>query len=330
MKLLQQKIVHAHATLRRARARLGLTSPLQVRPARLVVRLDDSDLPGVMGEGTPLKRGDWRRLLVDAIAWLGPVPVTVIAGQRGDHPELVEIIRFVHRLECPTRLVCDGAGISDAVALDLVDVGLAAVSVQVGGVSSTAHRSSVGGEVRDAAEAVSAFIEAKRYRSAVLDIEVLTPWRGRVNEEISAVIGWARQLGSDGFRLTPPWRAESLPADPETLDRVEDEAGPFGRTRHAAVVALHAMVAAQDGAPGRTRQSSSRQRMMGTGRCPVGGQRLELTANGRLFSCPFHAPISLQEGLKASWEEGGQPHLKAIAGCERSCMHVELAPAFPR
>ncbi|MFT5686734.1 MAG: MoaA/NifB/PqqE/SkfB family radical SAM enzyme [Myxococcota bacterium] len=330
MKLLQQKIIHAHATLRQARARLGLTDPTRVRPARLVVRLDDSDLPGVMGEGTALTRGDWRRLLVDAIAWLGPIPVTVIAGQRGDHPELIEIIRFVHRLECPTRLVCDGAGIDDAVALRLVDVGLEAVTVRVGGVSSTAHRSAVGGEVRDASEAVSAFIEAKRYRSATLDIEVLTPWRGRVNEEINAVIGWARQLGCDGFRLTPPWRAAELPADPEVLDAVEGEAGPFGRTSHAAVVALHAMVAEQDGEAGRTRAEASRQRIPGTGRCPVGGQRLEITENGRLYSCPFHAPIPLSGELKASWEGGGRPHLKAIAGCGRSCMHVELAPAFPR
>jgi MoaA/NifB/PqqE/SkfB family radical SAM enzyme len=329
MKLLQQKIIHAHATLRQARARLGWTDPGRVRPARLVVRLDDTDLPGVMGEGAVLQRGDWRRLLVDAVAWLGPVPVTVIVGQRGDHPELLEIIRFMHRLECPTLLVCDGAGIDDARALALIDVGLEAVRVRIGGVSSTAHRSSVGGEVRDAAEAVGALIEARRYRGVPLDIEVLTPWRGRVNEELRAVIGLARELGCDGFRLTPPWRAAELPADPEVLDTVETESGPFGRTSHAAVVALHAMVAAQDGEPGRVRQRSPRQQISGTGRCPVGGQRLELTERGRLYSCPFKPPIPLRDGLKASWEDGGEAHLKAIAGCGRLCMHAELAPAFP-
>lgn len=329
MKLLQQKIIRAHATLRQARARLGWTDPERVRPARLVLRLDDSDLPGAM-EGDPLGRSDWRRFLVDAIDWLGPLPVTILAGQRGDHEELVEVIRFVHRLECPTTLVCDGGGIDDARALELIDVGLEAVKVRVGGVSSTAHRSSVGGAVRDASEAVTAFIEARRFRDVALDIEVLTPWRGRINEEITAVIGWARQLGCDGFRLTPPFRASELPADPEVLDAVGEEPGPFNRTHHAAVVALHAMVANQDGEPGRTRQASSRQRLSGTGRCPVAGQRIELTASGRLFSCPFQPPIPLGASLKDSWEVKGRPHLEAIAGCERSCTHVELAPAFPR
>ena len=54
-----------------------------------------------------------------------------------------------------------------------------------------------------------------------------------------------------------------MPADPEVLDAVEAEPGPFNRTGHAAVVAIHAMVAEQDGEPGRASRTS---RVPGKGR----------------------------------------------------------------
>ena len=319
MKLLQQKIIRAHAALRLARARLAWTNPARSRPARLVVRLDDVDLPGSVGEGNTLTRADWRRILVDGVAWLGPLPVTVIAGNRGDHPELIEILRFAHRLECPTLLVCDGGGIDVPRALELMDIGLESVRIRVGGVSEAVHHSVVGGSVSVASDALTAFVDARKYRGVPIDIEVLMPWKGQASTEVRAVLGWARQVGSDGFRLTPPWRAEDLPADPEVLDDIGETPGPFNRTNHAAVVALHAMVAEQDGEPGRRRQQ---------GKCPVGGQRLEITENGQLYSCPFHPPIAMKTALKDSWEDGGRAHLKAIAGCSRSCHHTELAPAF--
>ncbi len=320
MKGLQQRIIRVRAAARRARARLGGTDPASMRPARLVLRLDDADLPGSLGEGAELALADWQRLLVDAIAWLGPLPVTVLAGQRGDHRALVEVVRFAHRLECPTAVVCDGGGLGAQQAAALLDAGLDAARVRVGGVSEAVHQAVVGGDIASASGAVRAFLEARRSRAQPLDVEVVVPWSGPADQEVRAVMGWAQQLGCDGLRINPPWRAAALPCDPELLDAITEADDGFRRTPHAAVNELHGMVADQDGGPGRSQPRARR-------RCPVGGQRLEISARGRLSCCPFKAPIPRGDTLKASWLSGGAAHLQEIAGCSRSCAHVELAPA---
>lgn len=324
MRKLEHAMSDLRAGLRRAAARTGPRSPERVKPARLVLRLDDSDLPGTLGSGEPLGLPAWRRLLISGVAWLGPLPVTVHAPQSARHPFLPEIVRFAHRLECHTELVTDGSGLDEERARELVDCGLAAARVLVGGLSEEVHRAVVGGALADATGALSALLAARKDRQASLDVEVGIPWRDPVQVEARAVIGWARQAGADGFRLLAPWRAERLPMDPELLDSLADEEAPFNRTPPATVEELHAMAATQDGQPGIARQGLGFRRRQFP--CPVGGQRLEIGARGQLSCCPFKAPIGAAgEDLRASWAAAG-PHLEAIRTCERACAHVELAP----
>lgn len=323
MRKLEHAIADARAVARRAHARRGITDPAHLEPARLVVRLDDADLPGAIGDGDPLTLAEWRRLLTSAVAWLGPTPVTVLAQHRADHPWLAEIVRFVHRLECDTVLVCDGSAVDQLWAQELLDCGLGAVRVLLGGVSDQVHREVVGNPLEDATGAVDAFLRARVEREVALDLEVGIPWQGRVNTEARAIIGWARERGVDGFRVMAPWRAADLPGDPELLDTLAGEPAPFNRTPRGTFDELHAMVAGQDGHPGITRAKGFRGRRFA---CPVGGQRLEITDVGRVFSCPFKAPIAESgEDLRLIWGEAG-PHLAAIAACDRACVHPELAP----
>lgn len=324
MRFVEHALAGARAAGRRAAARRVGRSPDKVEPARLVVRLDDTDLPGSLGTGDALQLGDWRKLIAGTVEWLGPVDVAVLAVHAGDHPQLAEVIRFAHRLECSTLLVCDGSGVDLARAEELVDRGLQAVRILVGGVSEEVQRAVVGNSVLEATAAVQAMAEARRDRGAALDLEVGVPWQADADRELRAVLGWARQAGADGLRVLAPWHARDMPADPELLDSLAAAERPFFRTSAAALAELHAMVANQDGEPGLPRRSGPARRRRF--RCPVGGQRVEVGALGRVSCCPFKAPIGQLDGrLVDTWASAG-PHLEAIAACERACAHPELAP----
>lgn len=324
MRRLEHQRTLLKTALRRVWARLGRTDPEFSAPVRLVLRLDDGDLKNSMGTGDLLSLAEWEQVIAQAIQWLGPVPITFLAHHGADSDELTHLIRFGHRLECPTLLVCDGSGVDAQRAEALLDVGLSAVRVWVGGVSDVIHRAVVGNPGREATLAVQNLIAARDARPARLDVEVAIPWQGPANAEARAVVGWARQVGADGLRIVAPFHAEHLPADPELLDALQDEMGAFGRTPSATIDEIHAMVAHQDGLPGIARDLAPSRRRRLT--CPVGGQRLVVTAKRRIHSCPFKDPVGMWTGeLRQTWA-GAQDHLRAIAACDRACSHIQLAP----
>ena len=321
MRQLENKLSQTRGILRRAWSRMGSTDPEMVAPSRLVLRLDDTDLPGSIGNSAEMTAHQWHQLIAQVVEWLGPLPVTVIATHNADDPLVDALVRFAHRMECHTTLVTDGTGIDEDRAEVLLDVGLSAVRILVGGVSDGIQQKTVGNYAHEATRAVAALLGARRERGNALDVEVMIPWVEGVTVELTAIVGWAKQAGVDGFRVTAPYRAERLPADPELLDGVVDDAGSFCRNTAYSIDELHSMVAHQDGAPGIERGRTQRR-----GKCPVGGQRLVVGARRAVYSCPFHAPVGvLGDELSELWPKAG-PHLEAIANCSRACVHAELAP----
>ena len=97
MRQLEQRLRLTRAALRRSWARLSRVDPELGAPARLVLRLDDADLPGSLGEGTLLQPRDYDQILAQAVQWLGPIEVTVLATHSGDHASLIPMVRFAHR-----------------------------------------------------------------------------------------------------------------------------------------------------------------------------------------------------------------------------------------
>lgn len=331
MRTLEHRVAEARAAWRRLAARRGGRHPTRLAPARLVLRLDEGDLPDSLGAGETLSPAAWQRALVSAVDWLGPVPVTLLALRSAGSPTVAELVRFAHRLECPTELQTDGTGVDLNRALELVDRGLQRLVVVVGGVSPEVHQAVVGGALDAATGAVVAAVAARTDRRAALDIEVQMPWRVPAQVELRALLGWARQAGADGLRLAPPWRTTGVPLDPELVDAIEDEADPFLRLDPDVLAALDALGAHQDGGPGLARPHAPARRRRVP--CPVGGQRLELTAHGRLVACPFKPPITQDLGadpgagpdLATAWRGAGA-HLAAIRACDRACFCPELAP----
>jgi hypothetical protein len=321
MRQLEHSLIRTRSILRRAWSRAGVTDPEMVAPSQLVLRMDDADLPGAMGSGKSLTLYQWQQAIAEVVAWIGPVPVTVIATHNADDVDVPELVRFAHRLECSTRLVTDGTGITEDLAGHYIACGLDSVRLVIGGVSELVQRQTVGNSAVEATGALAAFHSARLAATAALDIEVAIPWIEGVTLELSAVVGWARQAGADGFRIVAPYHAARLPADPELLDGMVDDYGTFCRNTTTSVEELHTMVAHQDGAPGIGRNHSRRRT-----KCPVGGQRLVIGRGRSVYSCPFHAPIGeLDDDLGAVWAQAGA-HLSAIASCSRACVHTELAP----
>ena len=322
MRQLENNLIRARGILRRAWSRMATTDPELVAPARLVLRVDDVDLPGAIGTSGEMSQQDWNQLIAQVVEWVGPVPVTVIATHSGGDPQVDALVRFAHRMGCHTKLITDGTGIDEARAEMLLDVGLAAVQILVGGVSDGIQRQTVGNSAQEATRAVAAFLNAKRERGSTLDIEIGIPWVDGVTAELKAVVGWAKQAGADGCRIVAPYKASGLPADPELLDSVVDSVGEFCRNTSYNIEELHSMVAHQDGEPGLKRGRAHRRT-----KCPVGGQRLVIGARRAVYSCPFHAPIGvLGDEIAEVWAHAG-PHLEAISTCGRMCVHSELAPA---
>ena len=316
MRTLEHRVARARLAARRLRARLALRSPDQVAPARLVLDLSgapsDDDLPPAA----------LRRLIVEAVDWRGPLPVSLLVGSRGDHPLVEDLIRFAHRLECGTRLVTTGKGIDLPRARALIDRGLEAVRLVVAGRSEEVQHAALGVDTETATGALRALVTARRERGVEVDIEVGLSWTPHAPAEADAVGRWAMEHGADGIRVLAPHDAAGLAESVHGLEGLRTLVGL--RDASSAIDALGSLLRHGGDGPGfPRRQASARERLLP---CPVGGQRLELDATGTAFCCPHKPPIGRVSGaLSSLWDDAG-PHLEAIRSCDRMCVHVELTP----
>jgi hypothetical protein len=291
-------------------------------PARVVIDPSRGWSGQVERDTLPLER--WQELLLSAVEWLGPVPVTLLSRSSELSPLAPELVRFCNRLECEVTLYGVDGGIDDELALRLVDVGLSRACLVLGGVTPDLHAEVSGRSVGRTTGAVSALVQARERRSARLDVVVAFPCTPDTAKDLAAVLGWARQAGADGFAVTPPFLAPAASAElDEPLARrvraLEDSSAPFDRTAPGTVDALRAAWEAGDGGPGG----------LGPSRCPVAGLRVDIRGCGRFGSCPFHRSIGRLgpgDDLAARWAEG-QSHFDALSSCARRCRHPELVPS---
>lgn len=291
------------------------------RPARLVLDL-------VRGrDGIPLEEppplSAWESAILEVVTWLGPLPVALLVRGARLHPQTAAVVRFLRRLECPVALLGKGEGISEDLALDLVDAGLEMARIVVGGVSPATYQAIGGGDLPDAAGALIALQRARTRRSAPLELVVESPCLPESAPELPAVEGWARQVGADGFAVVPPFHAPAAPAElPEAtrqyLHQAETSRDPFHCSPPGLLRSVERIWQVGDGDPGALRER---------GVCPVSTVRMDLHADGAVFACPFKAPAGRWRGhaVREAWERSAV-HFHAVERCGRCCLHPELLP----
>ncbi|GDX80239.1 hypothetical protein LBMAG42_20500 [Deltaproteobacteria bacterium] len=232
--------------------------------------------------------------MVEALLWVGPLPVRVIAD--ADHAFLPEIVRFCHRLEMPVTVRTGARGLTAAKAEELVDRGMGACEVVT---------------ILDGAgeAAVRSLVHARHSRAASLTVHVHLP----VGGEGSLARGFqsARGLGADGVVLCAPWQGVTLGAAVASdLSAALAEGWPLQKTTNVAKEALSRL---QPGGPGAPRAAGS---------CALGGLRLALAPNGAAFVCPFKPGSTM--GPLADSGAALADHRAAIRRCDRVCGHPEL------
>ncbi|MCB9797988.1 MAG: hypothetical protein H6741_35370, partial [Alphaproteobacteria bacterium] len=216
MKQLEQLLLLGRARARSARTALPGTRGLL--PTRLVLRLNDIRLrPGLIrATGETLSAAQWQDTIASVVRWLGPIRVTFAGGEPAASPRLDGLVRFANRLECPTHLVT-GGGIEPARAELLVDRGLSAVTVLIGGVDEGTHKASVGTSLAEATATLEAFRDARARRGRPVGLYVGVPLLAANATSVGAVGGWARQAGADGVLATLPLGEEP---PPEALEAI--------------------------------------------------------------------------------------------------------------
>jgi len=296
---------------------LGRRVPI---PGRVVI--DPGRNWAGLPQGEPLPLEQWQEILLSAVEWLGPVPVTFLSRSETLSPLVPELIRFANRLECAVSLYGVDGGIDEDLAVRLVDMGLGRACLVLGGVTPDLHAEVSGRSVGRTTAAVRALVRARQLRGEQLDVVVDFPCTPATAKDLEAVLGWAKQAGADGFAVSPPFLAPAASAEfPDELARRIAEleaAGGFHRTARGTVGALRASWEAGDGRPGG----------LGPTVCPVAGLRLDVRGCGRFGSCPFHRSIGrLGPGvdLAQAWADGRE-HFEAVRSCARFCRHQELVP----
>jgi hypothetical protein len=309
VKVVESLLLDVRSRLRARRARLGVAS----KPARLVVRLDDLDAPlGALMPATPLDADGWYTAIVRVLEWTGPVPVSVVA--RAENPHLADVIRFAHRLECRTTLRTCARGLAQRRAEELLDCGLAGVTVRVAGASDDVQQAVLGETVAEGVAAFRAMLAARHDRGAPCEVLAEVALTAVGAPSLPDVFSAARAAGLDGVVIAAPWR-DVAPDDAvrRAIAWARTQHPPFHRTSRAVLDHLEGLTGS--GEPGVRRRA---------GACAVGGLRLEIGPDGVLSHCPFTLGAVQGTDTAADDARALSGQRAAIRACGRQCAHPDL------
>lgn len=299
MRSIDQALMQLRGATRRARARLPGALGRPVRPARLDLRVARWSGLDADADDRALRPAQARETIVDAVAWLGPLPVAVWPGTQAADAAWETArgaLRLAYRLDCHTTLVTDGHGLDADRARALVDGGLHRVQLQL---ADTA-------DAPAAEAALGALAAAATARGVPLRLEAALLWSAALAPHAATLATGLSRAGATAVAVVPGWRdtGPALPLPPGLA------------VAPAAAQLTGALAGARgDGAPG----------LPGSGRCSVAHRRVERSPDGLLRACP-HLPPLPDAALREAWTTG-RDHRDRIQACDRQCLHPLLGGA---
>ena len=165
-----------YSALRTLRTR----SPFMSRaPRQLTLRFGKRDNPSALGIGKKRSLAEFQSLIADCVQ-AGTRSVHFIVDDEVQDPDVPQLIRFAHRLDCSTEVVLSGKGVSNVVAEQLLLSGVDWVWMLFGGVSAAVHMDSVGISIEESTQSLQNLLQQRRELEIQnVRIGLLLPGKGK-------------------------------------------------------------------------------------------------------------------------------------------------------
>ena len=276
-------------------------------PRLLSFRFGESDLrgwmtDGVLGQGDEISIQQIYSIIAEYVQKSGPNPIHVWAMENGHSAKIAELLRFAHRLDCPTKIVLTGENCTRESISRLLHSGVDEIWMIFGGLSHQVHEEVTALNIEDSVRILHLLLEERAESKTKICIAV--PWVREAPKEMSALRDWAMELGVDKVQVHIPYfgadiASKTIPNHPRLSAILEKT-----------------LWERNDRQPGWKKQQPLP--------CPVGNRRLEIASNGRVCSCPFKTPVEWKdESFVQLWKKLSS-HRKEISHCKRMCWHPEL------
>ena len=176
------------------------------KPRHLVLRFGKHDQPHSFDGEKRKSLAEMQKLIAETVAESKELPVVFWAIEQASDPLIPLLIRFAHRLECPTILYSDGSSITEQQIVSWFSNGLDTVIFGMAGISQQTHQNLMGNDIEEVTAAIALLAQLRLQHSSKTTIEIWMPWAGDSPSEAHAVWCWAMERGVDAFRIVVPKR----------------------------------------------------------------------------------------------------------------------------
>ena len=188
-----QFIIRKKMALRQRINKLRSFLPMQhIPPQHLILRFEG---PADTSNERRLEVDSFERIIVDFIANCGINPIQVVALGECSKPSVARILKFAHRLNCPTKLTLDGVGLTEACCKELLYSGVAEIAMIFGGISAKEHKINTGLDIEVSTEGLMMLLNNRSGLATNITIEI--HHKSGSNTEIQAIRDWALEIGVD-------------------------------------------------------------------------------------------------------------------------------------
>ena len=272
-----------------------------VKPVRLTIRWGQQDLENSLGFGKKVPLAHFQKLITEFIQVSGPHAVHLIALENADDPDVAAILRFAHRLGCPTEVVLNGRKLQSKTVDALLDSGVDVIWVPIGGLSQENHYAQSKVAIEESNDLLYDLVQRSKETSTQIGIAI--PWSGESPNEAAAIRDWSKEIGVSLVQIALPYFGKDM-SDHSLPDH-----------KHLSSL-LKKVLNDKSTKPGWKR--------LHPWVCPVGNLRLEISKNGRVCSCPFKTPVLWEKETFGELWKKLEPHRQQVNQCSRVCLHKEL------